>query len=255
MSASSWQAFFEEDINRWWCVGDTWRCTRFEALGIWSVFFFYVVWIGGVTVVHIALQSAHGTSGRNEVRTRRHTDREDHPSSVVGLVLFFIANIAGVIMWIFLGVRWVHPCQSCRVQLFGVALLLLCCLVFLAVHISMSENWSPEPEAKAQHGLVTSGPFRWARHPMYAVFFWAAISSGLATLNWVIALCPFGMFFMVWMRIPTEERILVDLFGNDYIEYRARVPALGMPWGCLDRCLSTADARELRGVLLAGADA
>ena len=90
-----------------------------------------------------------------------------------------------------------------------------------------------EPEAKMQHQLVTHGLFRWARHPMYAVFLWATIASLLATLNWLISLIPFGLFLFSAHRIEAEERILVELFGREYLEYRRRVSALGPPWSCL----------------------
>jgi len=217
--------------------------------------FFFIFWLGAVTVIHFAMQSAHGIDTRNEACMRRNIDQDDDMSSLCGLVLFFFASIAGVCMWIFLGVRWVHPVQNCLVQLLGVALLLVCGLGFESVHVSMGKNWSPEPEAKTEHALVTSGLFRWARHPMYAVCLWAAVASALATLNWVITLYPIGIFWVVWLRIPTEERILVDLFGDDYCEYRSRVPALGVPWGCLDRCLPTINTREFGRPLLAGGNA
>lgn len=263
---SSWQRFFEEEINEWWCLGDTWKCTPVEAMGLWSVVFF-VFWVMGGTVVHLAVQSEHGTADRNDARTRKHTDQDDQPRGWCALVLLLLTAIAGTVLMVCmnlqsqdpttpsLGVRWVHPFQSWCVQLLGVAILLVCCVAFVTVHVSMAENWSPEPEAKKQHGLVTSGLFRWARHPMYAVFLWAAIGSALATINWVVALYTFAMFWYTWLRIPTEERILVDLFGDDYCEYCSRVPALGVPWGCLDRCLPVAQSGELHGVLLAGADA
>jgi len=104
---------------------------------------------------------------------------------------------------------------------------------FVAVHVALGANWSPEPEAKTQHKLVTGGVFRWARHPMYAVFLWASIGTLLATLNWLIALPPLGLAIMMLCRIETEERILVELFDSAYLEYRCRVSALGPPWCCL----------------------
>jgi protein-S-isoprenylcysteine O-methyltransferase Ste14 len=66
---------------------------------------------------------------------------------------------------------------------------------------------------------------------MYAVFLWASIGTLLATLNWVIAWCVFGLVLVTLRRIDTEERILVDAFGGQYLEYRRRVSALGPPWG------------------------
>jgi protein-S-isoprenylcysteine O-methyltransferase Ste14 len=65
---------------------------------------------------------------------------------------------------------------------------------------------------------------------MYAVLLWASISTLLATLNWLIAWCLFGAVIVTFRRIETEERILLELYGDQYLEYRQRVSALGPPW-------------------------
>ena len=68
---------------------------------------------------------------------------------------------------------------------------------------------------------------------MYAAFLWAAIGTLLATMNWLIAWCVFGLVPLTLRRIETEERILGELFGGRYLEYRRHVSALGPPWRCL----------------------
>ena len=87
-------------------------------------------------------------------------------------------------------------------------------------------------DQKAPPKLITHGVFRWARHPMYAIFLWGTIFTFVATLNWLITLCVASVL-MTLRRIETEERILLSLFGERYAEYRSRVSALGPPWGCL----------------------
>lgn len=84
---------------------------------------------------------------------------------------------------------------------------------------------------------------------MYAIFLWAAVGTLLATLNWLIAWCVFGLVLVTLRRIETEERILVDLFGARYLEYRRQVSALGPPWGCLgfDGEMPDASSKAHRG--------
>ena len=51
-------------------------------------------------------------------------------------------------------------------------------------------------------------------------------------MNWVIV-AALGLFLAeILHRIPQEEAILVELFGEEYIEYRRRVGALGPMWFC-----------------------
>ena len=81
---------------------------------------------------------------------------------------------------------------------------------------------------------------------MYAIFVWDTIGTFLATLNWVIAWCVSGIVMVTLGRIKTEERILLGLFGESYVEYRGCVSALGIPWQCLgfDDELTTVQQRE-----------
>jgi protein-S-isoprenylcysteine O-methyltransferase Ste14 len=188
-----------------------------------------------VTICHVVAQHHNGNATRNEEATRRHTSVEtgDEWAMLLGVLCYFFGFAAGMLMWALGGTRSVHPTQMWQVQLLGSAILMACVVLFVAAHCDMGENWSPEPEQKARHHLVTSGTFRWARHPIYAVFLWAAIGTLLATQNWVIAWCVFGSVMVVLRRIETEERILVGLFGDRYLAYRKQVPALGPPWQCL----------------------
>ena len=223
--------FLDEEISLGWCLGMTWRCTPVEAIGLWSVVLFYMTLILG-TIIHAVTQ----TSSNEEVTTRRRntpTDAGDEWVLLCSFMIYFFSFAAGCLVWALAGVQWVHPVQIWQVQLTGAAALVTCTFLFIVVHINMGANWSPEPDGKAPRQLVTHGVFRWARHPMYAVFLWGAISTLLATLNWLIAWCVFGSVMIVLRRIETEERILVGLFGGQYLEYRSRVSALGFPWRCL----------------------
>ena len=226
--------FFDDEISFGWCLGVTWRCTPAEAAGLWSVVVFYTT-IVSVTIVHGVVQHQTGTATRNEEATRRHTgtDAGDDWAALFSLLLYFFSFAAGSLLWALAGTRSVHPVQSWQLQLVGTAILVTCMILFVTAHLNMGANWSPEPEQKARHQLVTHGVFRWARHPIYAVFLWGAVGTLLASLNLVITWCVLGSVVMVLRRIDTEERILVALYGGQYLEYRRCVSALGPPWSCL----------------------
>lgn len=133
-------------------------------------------------------------------------------------------------MWVLGGVRYFHPTQSCPIQLLGAAMLMTCLVLFVTVHFHLGKNWSPIPEKLEGHELVTTGLYSWARHPMYAVFVWAAIGTFLSTLNWLITWCVSGSVLFVLRRIPVEEQDMLELFGRQYVEYCDRVPPLGFPF-------------------------
>jgi protein-S-isoprenylcysteine O-methyltransferase Ste14 len=226
---------FDEEISPSWCLGATLSCALSEATGIWSVILFYST-VVSVTIFHSAMMKNHTATTPNVSRRRQQstTDSSNEDLKVLcSVIIYFFTFTFGCLLWAAAGIQWVHPVQNTVVQMIGSLMMITCVVLFILAHINMGDNWSPVPEQKENHELVTDGIFRWARHPMYAVFLWAAIGTSLATLNWLIAWCVFGFVVMTIRRIKTEEDILINLFGDKYLEYRIRVSALGPPWQCL----------------------
>lgn len=224
------------EIDMGWCLWDTWRCTPTEALALWLACFFQL-FVVFVTAVHFGVQSENGSDAVNMDATRRLTQTDDAtdafcPVPVLPLLTYISASAIGLALWFTKGLQWVHPLQNSLVQSIGVAMLVACYIGFIIVHVAMGKNWSPQPEVKIRHQLVLRGPFRWARHPMYAVFLWYGVATTVATLNWVIGLWAFVFFLLVYYRIPIEEKILLGLYGDDYQAYQHQVSALGPPWWC-----------------------
>lgn len=233
VALSASMSFFDDEISAWWCFRATWRCTPAEATGLWSTILFYMA-IVVVTAIHMVMQTGNPNDDdatQWQLKSAA-AGSGDEVQLLCLLMLYFFGFVAGCLIWALGGVRWVHPVQVWQIQLVGSAGLVVCTCLFVAVHVSMGESWSPEADLKAPPKLITHGVFRWARHPMYAVFLWATVCTSVATLNWLVTLCV-GSVLMTLRRIETEERILLSLFGERYAEYRRHVSALGPPWGCL----------------------
>lgn len=72
--------------------------------------------------------------------------------------------------------------------------------------------------------LVTSGPYRVSRNPMYAGQAVALVGVGLATGSWwPLAAAAVGMLATTRLVIGPEEAHLADRFGDEYAHYRSRV--------------------------------
>jgi protein-S-isoprenylcysteine O-methyltransferase Ste14 len=72
--------------------------------------------------------------------------------------------------------------------------------------------------------LVTDGPFRFTRNPMYVSLnlAYVGILLVLSTL-WPLVLLPIPFLFLNQLVIPYEERRLAEIFGSAYSGYSARV--------------------------------
>ncbi|MGX1984147.1 protein-S-isoprenylcysteine O-methyltransferase Ste14 [Thermolongibacillus altinsuensis] len=73
------------------------------------------------------------------------------------------------------------------------------------------------------HQLITTGLYRYVRHPAYLGTTLVLISTSLIFNSWigfflVVLLSPLGI-----KRIQNEEKMLIDKFGDDYISYSKQV--------------------------------
>jgi protein-S-isoprenylcysteine O-methyltransferase len=90
--------------------------------------------------------------------------------------------------------------------------------------VHLGRNWSGTPSIKEGHELITSGPYRFVRHPIYTGMLVALIGSALVNGIDLIILLIFGAMFL-W-RIPIEERYMMQTFPDQYPEYIKRTKKL-----------------------------
>jgi protein-S-isoprenylcysteine O-methyltransferase Ste14 len=71
---------------------------------------------------------------------------------------------------------------------------------------------------------VTIGVYKISRHPMYFSGFMMFVGVGIACASWVVLLL--AVVWIVFWRIvvPTEEKFLMEKFGEDYRDYMMRTP-------------------------------
>ena len=95
------------------------------------------------------------------------------------------------------------------------------------VFVSIGDNISETILTKNTHQLVTHGPYRWIRHPLYAVALLELLCLALLANNWFLLLFPcIGVVVFRLVVIPKEEANLIRVFGTRYEEYRSRTGAL-----------------------------
>ncbi len=71
--------------------------------------------------------------------------------------------------------------------------------------------------------LVDDGPYRFVRNPMYTGILMVGMTLGLALGTWLVPLAASLMFTLLALRTRTEEKYLIERFGDRYRRYMARV--------------------------------
>ena len=90
---------------------------------------------------------------------------------------------------------------------------------------------------------MTSGPYRWVRHPMYIGGTLLFSSFVLLTASWLIALCVVIALSMLMMRSRLEEQRLIDKFGDAYRDYQNQTPRF-LPRLTLKRSWTTTEVKK-----------
>lgn len=99
-------------------------------------------------------------------------------------------------------------------------------------HVDLGRSWTPQLEIIEEHTLVTHGVFGRMRHPMYTAHALWAIGQGLLLQNWIAGWAFLASQLPIFVyRIPREEEMMIEHFGDEYREYMKRtgglIPRLG----------------------------
>lgn len=175
--------------------------------------------VGLLVIVALA---ASGYYRRRADRTSGAISADDGPFRLLRLVgLLFAAALLAYLFaprW----VAWAGLPVPASVRYGGAVAAALALPLFVWVFRTLGGNVTATSATRADHELVTTGPYRWVRHPLYsaAAAFWTGIC--LLAANWLlVALLSVGLLGVA-LRTPLEEQRLVEAFGDDYVAYRDR---------------------------------
>ena len=150
--------------------------------------------------------------------------------NAVGAALFFLiapATIAGAIPFVLTGWRLAEPFLGSEISRWPAPILLVIGLEIILdafVRFVREGRGTPAPVAPPEH-LVTRGPYRWVRNPMYLAVL--ALIAGQALLFASGLLLAYGVVVALAVHtfvVGYEEPTLRQKFGASYDVYAAEVP-------------------------------
>jgi protein-S-isoprenylcysteine O-methyltransferase Ste14 len=90
---------------------------------------------------------------------------------------------------------------------------------------TLGKNWAPSLSGvRRDTNLVTGGPYRVVRHPIYLGAFVFLVALALLSANLLIIMLTLVLSFLLYVQLPEEESLLIDRFGDEYREYMRRTP-------------------------------
>jgi protein-S-isoprenylcysteine O-methyltransferase Ste14 len=93
--------------------------------------------------------------------------------------------------------------------------------------VTLGKSWSDTPRMLKEQTLITEGPYRFIRHPIYTAFLLILGSTLFISSNWLIGLCWTGMTILeIVSRIRFEESLMLEYFGDQYRAYMKKTGRL-----------------------------
>jgi protein-S-isoprenylcysteine O-methyltransferase Ste14 len=111
----------------------------------------------------------------------------------------------------------------------GAAVTLVGLLFCVWARLHLGANWSRSVTVKQGHELITSGPYRIVRHPIYTGLLTGFIGTAIALGQVRGGIAFLLVLIALWMKWRLEERWMREEFGQPYAEYVRRVRAV-VPW-------------------------
>ena len=135
--------------------------------------------------------------------------------TTVGIILFCYVFKIGI-----LSAPWTYI-----FRVVGTVLITLGAVIWFigAVRSGMDENIT-------ENRLKTDGIYAWVRNPMYSGWWFIITGISLMWANaWLLAIPVINWALMTVALIHTEEKWLLDLYGEEYAQYKRQVNRC-IPW-------------------------
>lgn len=156
-----------------------------------------------------------------------------------GSLILNLRRIFGLTLWLSTFIYLINPDWMAWASLplpswlrwTGATLLIASLPMIYWVFSSLGKNVTPTVVTRQEHQLVTHGPYRWVRHPLYLVGFMMFFGLSLMAANWFMFLVAILGAIVLIERTSKEEQLLEEKFGDEYRVYMAHtgrfLPRLG----------------------------
>lgn len=147
----------------------------------------------------------------------------DRKSFIDILMLILILCAAIIIPLIYIISPWLNfadyhlPFWAATI---GIIIFIISLLIFLKSHVDLGKNWHASLEIKDNHTLIANGIYKTIRHPMYFSFALWSIAQCFLLQNYIAGFSTLVIdIIMYFIRVPKEEQMMIDQFGEEYRAY------------------------------------
>ncbi len=143
----------------------------------------------------------------------------------LGSLPWFLGSLAWMVdpEWM----AWSSVPMPIWLRWFGLVLIGFWGVLLVWTFRNLGRNLTDTVVTRKVHTLVTTGPYRYVRHPVYLAFFFAIAGGSIVAANWFVLIAGVIPSTFLIARTRIEEEKLIERFGD---EYRTYVSTTGRFW-------------------------
>ena len=181
------------------------------------------VLFGGVFVMRVYFSLQVRRAGERVMPDREAIKREGRGMFAIRVLMFFF-----LLAWLALyaiNPAWMEVLSVSFpgwLRWMGFALGLASLGFWAWTQVALGKEWSPQLQLREEHHLVAIGPYARIRHPLYTAMIGYGTSLALVTANWVVVVLAVAVIAGLFARVPKEEQMMIEEFGEEYKAYMQR---------------------------------
>ncbi len=167
--------------------------------------------------------------GYYRIQSQRSGERLDRTregwATLIAIRLTGLFTVGSTIVWLYKPALfgWASQPMPPGTRWIGVAGFACSVAWLIWMFHSLGRNLTDTVVTRRDAYFVDRGPYRFVRNPMYAGVLLLGLSLGLALGTWLLPVEASLIFTLFALRTRTEERFLIERFGDQYREYMKRV--------------------------------
>jgi len=174
------------------------------------------------TIILVSLSISFYFRRKAQIQSQDKIDRRQE-----GCITMSALRVGGLMIWLTVLayiiypplISWATISLPSWIQWLGVAGGITAALLLAWMFTSLGMNITDSVVTRQEHKLVTKGPYRWIRHPLYSFGALLFLSLSLIMGTWIIPLLGIPTYAILVQRTGVEEKTLHDRFGDRYQRY------------------------------------
>ena len=148
------------------------------------------------------------------------TDKQNADKGTLSII--WLTIIACISLSVYISIGYSFPIsENSIIRYLGLAIIYFGIIFRILVVRSLGQFFTVAVTIRQNHKLKKDGFYKYLRHPGYLASILSFVGFGITLNNWIsLGLLTFAISFVFINRIKVEEKLLIEQFGTEYLEYK-----------------------------------